>query len=146
MTEEPDDDPIGKALNLSPTEKISATVSNIVKDAHDDSAKQDFELARANIHSMIMNGQDAMEKLAQIADSSQHPRAFEVLAKLMDTMLSANKDLMTLQEKIREIDAADSPISEKAQTVNNNLFVGSTAELQKVLQDINKKKVEDDEC
>lgn len=145
MTNEEDDDPIGKALNLSPTEKTSTAVTNIVKDAHDDSAKQDFELARANIHTMIMNGQDAMEKLAQIADSSQHPRAFEVLAKLMDTMLSANKDLMTLQEKIREIDAADSPISEKAQTVNNNLFVGSTAELQKVLQDMNKKKNEDEE-
>jgi hypothetical protein len=79
-----------------------------------------------------------MEKLAQIADSSQHPRAFEVLAKLMDTMLNANEKLLDLQTKIREIDSADSPINEKAKTVNNNLFVGSTAELQKVLQDMKK--------
>jgi hypothetical protein len=138
MTNEEDNDPIGNALNLAPIEKIENPVNKMIQAAHNDSATQDFELARANIHSLIMNGQEAMDKLSQIADSSQHPRAFEVLAKLMDTMLNANKDLMALQEKIRQIDASDSPISEKAQTVNNNLFVGSTAELQKVLKDMRK--------
>lgn len=140
MTEDANNDPIGNALNLSPIDSVSGDkfVNDLIVSAHDDSAKQDFEMARANIHSMIMNGQEAMETLSQIASSSQHPRAFEVLAKLMDTMLNANKDLMTLQEKIREIDAADSPISEKAKTINNNLFVGSTSELQKVLQDMKK--------
>lgn len=140
MTEDANNDPIGNALNLSPIDSVSGDkfVNDLIVKAHDDSAKQDFEMARANIHSMIMNGQEAMETLSQIASSSQHPRAFEVLAKLMDTMLNANKDLMTLQEKIREIDAADSPISEKAKTINNNLFVGSTSELQKVLQDMKK--------
>ncbi len=142
MTNEEDNDPIGKALNLTPIKKTDNPVDKIIQAAHNDSATQDFELARANIHSLIINGQEAIEKLSQIADSSQHPRAFEVLAKLMDTMLNANKDLMTLQEKIRDIDAADSPISEKAQTVNNNLFVGSTAELQKVLKDMRKQEDE----
>lgn len=142
MTNEEDNDPIGKALNLAPVEKTDNPVNKIIQAAHNDSAKQDFELARANIHSLIMNGREAVEKLSQIADSSQHPRAFEVLAKLMDTMLNANKDLMTLQEKIRDIDAADSPISEKARTVNNNLFVGSTAELQKVIESIKNDRTE----
>ena len=140
MTEDANNDPIGNALNLAPIDNSSGDkfVNDLMVTAHDDSAKQDFELARANIHTMIMSGQEAMETLSQIASSSQHPRAFEVLAKLMDTMLNANKDLMTLQEKIREIDAADSPISDKAKTINNNLFVGSTSELQKVLQDMKK--------
>jgi hypothetical protein len=142
MTNEEDNDPIGKALNLTPIKKTDNPVDKIIQAAHNDSATQDFELARANIHSLIINGQEAIEKLSQIADSSQHPRAFEVLAKLMDTMLNANKDLMTLQEKIRDIDAADSPISEKAQTVNNNLFVGSTAELQKVIESIKNDRTE----
>jgi hypothetical protein len=83
---------------------------------------------------MIEEGQDAMHKLTQIATQSQHPRAFEVLAKMMETMLQANKDLMGLQKDIRELDAADSPINEKAKTINNNLFVGSTAELQKMIE------------
>ncbi len=135
--EENNDDPIGKALGLEPIEnKVDSIVSNLIADAHNDSAKTDFEAARANIHNLIENGNDAVHKLALIAESSQHPRAFEVLAKLMDTMLNANEKLLTLQSKIREIDAADSPINEKAKTINNNLFVGSTAELQKVLKDM----------
>jgi hypothetical protein len=123
--------PIYNALNLSP---ISDPVKAIVAKAHDDSAKNDFEMARGNIHEVIQNGTYAMEKLAQIADSSQHPRAFEVLAKLMDTMLQANKDLMELQKQIRQISAADAPTNEQAQQVTNNLFVGSTADLQKVIE------------
>lgn len=139
MTEEENNDPIGKALGLTPVENnVDSIVSNLIADAHNDSAKQDFEVARANIHNMLENGQEAMVKLAQIADSSQHPRAFEVLAKLMDTMLVANEKLLDLQTKIREIDASDTPMNEQAKTINNNLFVGSTAELQKVLQDMKK--------
>lgn len=138
MSEEENNDPIGKALNLAPYEKTENVVSNMIASAHNDSAKTDFETARANIHGMLMNGNDAMEKLAQIAESSQHPRAFEVLAKLMDTMLNANQKLLDLQTKIREIDSIDTPINDKAKTINNNLFVGSTAELQKVLQDMKK--------
>ena len=57
----------------------------------------------------------------------------------MDTMLNANERLLDLQEKIREIKHADSPINEKAKSVTNNLFVGSTAELQKMIKDINSK-------
>jgi hypothetical protein len=125
--------PIYNALNLTP---INDPVKAIVAKAHDDSAKSDFELARGNIHEVIQNGSYAIEKLAQIADSSQHPRAFEVLAKLMDTMLQANKDLMELQKQIREISAADAPSNEHAQQVTNNLFVGSTADLQKVIEDM----------
>ena len=136
--EEKDDDPIGKALGLTPIEKNIDMVSNLLADAHNDSAKTDFEAARANIHNMLENGNDAMHKLALIAESSQHPRAFEVLAKLMDTMLNANEKLLDLQTKIRTINAADAPMNEKAKTINNNLFVGSTAELQKVLQDLKK--------
>jgi predicted transcriptional regulator len=128
-------DPIASALGVSPMTQIN-TVTNLLAKAHNDSAKQDFEAARANIYEVIQNGQEAMFKLGQIADSSQHPRAFEVLSKLMETMLQANKDLLELQEKIREINVIDAPISEKAQTINNNLFVGSTSELQKVIENM----------
>ena len=108
----------------------------IISDGHDNSAKNDFEAARANLYEVIQTGQDAMDKLSEIATQSQHPRAFEVLAKLMDTMVNTNKELLELQTKIRELDAVDSPVNEKAQTINNNLFVGSTAELQKMIKDM----------
>jgi hypothetical protein len=128
-------DPIGKALGLSSI-KTSSAINNLMADAHNDSAKADFETARANVLNIIENGQEAIYKLGQIADSSQHPRAFEVLAKLMDTTLQANKELMELQTKIRQISAADAPSNEHAKTINNNLFVGSTAELQQVIENM----------
>jgi hypothetical protein len=128
-------DPIGEALGVNPIVP-SDPVKSIVAKAHDDSAKNDFEMARSNIHEVIQNGTFAMEKLSQIADSSQHPRAFEVLAKLMDTMLQANKDLLELQKQIREIDAADAPLNQEAKSVTNNLFVGSTADLQKAIEEM----------
>ena len=116
--------------------KADTVVRDIVAKAHDDSAKNDFELARANVHEVINNGLNAIDKLSQIADQSQHPRAFEVLAKLMDTVVTANKELLELQTKIREIDAKDTPTNEQAKSVTNNLFVGSTADLQKVIENM----------
>jgi transcriptional regulator with AAA-type ATPase domain len=128
-------DPIANALNLTPM-VADTMVKEIVAKAHDDSAKNDFEMARANMHEVIQNGLNAIDKLSQIADASQHPRAFEVLAKLMDTVVTANKDLLELQSKIREIDAKDAPTNEHAKSVTNNLFVGSTSDLQKVIENM----------
>jgi hypothetical protein len=127
-------DPLGKALNLKPVEMDM--VKTIEARAHDDSAKTDFEMARANVYEVIQNGLTAIDKLSQIADQSQHPRAFEVLSGLMKTMLDANKDLLELQKKIREIDNVDSPTNQDAKAVTNNLFVGSTAELQKMIENM----------
>lgn len=133
MNEEANNDPIGKALDL-PVFQHEDTINKLISDAHDNSAKNDFESARANLYEVIETGKDSLDKLAEIATQSQHPRAFEVLAKLMDTMVNANKELLQLQSKIREIDAVES--STNPQTINNNLFVGSTAELQKMIKEI----------
>lgn len=136
-----DDDPINRALNLGPIESpdYSKAVSTIVAAAKNDSANEDFKFARANIHEVIENGNDAIAKLAVIADQSQNPRAFEVLAKLMDSVVTASRQLLDLQKEIREIDKADVPKDEDARKhVTNNLFVGSTAELQKMIEDMKK--------
>jgi hypothetical protein len=135
MSNSSNNDPISEALGINPL-PTTGVVQNIIATAHNDSAMNDFESARANIHEVIQSGQDAIFKLSQIADSSQHPRAFEVLAKLMDTMLQANKDLLDLQTKIRDINAVDAPTNAQAKNITNNLFVGSTAELQKVISDM----------
>ena len=127
-------DPLGKALNLAPSSFDQ--VKEITTKAHDDSAMADFNIARSNIHEIIQSGSFAIEKLSQIADSSQHPRAFEVLANLFNTMLTANKDLLDLQKKVREIQAVDEPHNDQAKSVTNNLFVGSTADLQKAIENM----------
>jgi len=137
-----DDNPLNRALNLGPMGEpdYSKAVSTIVNTARNDSAKEDFTFARANVREVVENGTDAIAKLAVIADQSQNPRAFEVLAKLMDTVTNASKQLLDIQQQIRTIDKADVPQDEEAKrSVTNNLFVGSTAELQKMLADMRKK-------
>jgi hypothetical protein len=68
-----------------------------------------------------------------IAKQSESARAFEVVTNLIKTMVDANKDLLALAKTKKELDKTDAPTNEK--TVNNNLFVGSSAELLKMLKD-----------
>lgn len=136
MTDDDDSNPIDRALGLSPMPQSTA-VSTILAKVHDDSAKEDFTFARANIREVVENANDAIAKLAVIADQSQNPRAFEVLAKLMDSAVSASKHLMEIQKDIRQIDKPSVPNSDEGKSqVTNNLFVGSTAELAKVISQL----------
>lgn len=136
INDDDDSNPIDRALNLTPMAQTS-TVTSIIAAAKNDSASEDFKFSRANIREVIENGTDAISKLAVIAEQSQNPRAYEVLAKLMDTVSSASKQLLEIQVQIRGIEKADVPKDEEARKqVTNNLFVGSTAELQKMIIDI----------
>lgn len=97
-------------------------------------ADADFEFARENLMDVINKGQEALFDLMDVARQSQHPRAYEVLSTMMNTMVGASKDLLDLQakkKKILEEDPSASP-----QQVTNNLFVGSTADLQKMISNI----------
>lgn len=112
------------------------TINSLIADAHDDSAIKDFDQARANISAMITTAKETIDILAEVAQQGQQPRHFEVLAKMIDTSVNASKTLLDIQEKIRNIKNIESPINKKAQTINNNLIVASTAELQKMLKGI----------
>jgi hypothetical protein len=130
-------DPIANALGITPITPAENTnvIKRLEKEANDDTAKEDFSIARSNIHNIIDTGSEALDKLMQIADQSQQARAYEVVAILMKNLLDANKDLLAIQKSIREIKDIEKPTNNT--TVNhNNLFVGSTAELQKVIQDM----------
>lgn len=131
-------DPISSSFGLSPIPKKDI-VNDIISESHNDSAIKDFELARSNIISMIDTIKNSIENLSQISDSSQQPRSYEVLAKLMDSHTSMNVTLLNLQEKIRQLKNIDEPHNDKAKTINNNLFVGSTAELSKILKELKEK-------
>jgi hypothetical protein len=135
-----DDNPINRSLGLGPIRSESTALSTIIQKVNDDSAREDFTFARANIREVVENASDAIAKLSIIADQSQNPRAFEVLAKLMDSVVNASKHLLEIQKDIRVIDKPDTPNNDSGKTVNNNLFVGSTSELAKVIADMNKNK------
>ena len=104
----------------------------MVQDKPQDSTVQDdFEYARENLMDVIGKGQEALFDLMDVARQSQHPRAYEVLSNLMNTMVGASKDLLELQAKKKKLLEAEQEANN--QKVTNNLFVGSTAELQKML-------------
>lgn len=119
-----DEDKIQRALSLVPLNDVEPVQTE---------TEQDFEVARANLHGILMSGQEALNRMVEIADQSQHPRAYEVVATLINSLTQANKDLLDLSKKKKDIIGQ---ASEEKKNVTNNLFVGSTAELQKMLKDM----------
>lgn len=120
-----DNDKLQRALDLVP-------IGNDIVASVPSQAEEDFDVARANLHGILMNGQEALNRMVEIADQSQHPRAFEVVATLINSLTQANKDLLELSKKKKDILGQ----TEEKKNVTNNLFVGSTAELQKMLKDM----------
>jgi hypothetical protein len=117
-------------LNIQPDS--SRQFLPMVQNKPEDSTVQDdFDYARENLMDVIGKGQEALFDLMDVARQSQHPRAYEVLSTLMNTMVGASKDLLELQAKKKKLLEADPAANN--QQVTNNLFVGSTAELQKML-------------
>jgi|TARA_B100000287_G_scaffold122227_1_gene114062 hypothetical protein len=89
----------------------------------------DFQYARENLYNLIERGQDGLDELIEIAKQSEHPRAFEVVGQLIGKLTDTNKELLNLHKTKKDITTESTP-----KTVSNNLFVGSTAELQKFLK------------
>ena len=75
--------------------------------------------------------------MLEVAQMSQHPRSFEVVAELIKTMAETNKDLLELSKRKKDLDESD---AKSPQTINNNLFVGSTSELTKLIKQQNEQK------
>jgi len=92
----------------------------------------DFSYSRENLYNIIERGQDAMEGLLQVARETEHPRAYEVVGQLMDKLTNANKELMNIHKQKKDVLKDDS--NNSPQNVTNALFVGSTADLQKLLK------------
>jgi hypothetical protein len=141
MTDDSDDS-IGRALNIAPSTELtsrSSVVSDLMNACTDNSAVKDFEIARANLLTLIEGGKESFENLTKLAEQSQHPRAYEVLAKFLDSLVQANIEYLNLQSQIREITDPGKHIgnqnSQGPRTVNQTaIFVGSTSELQKAIK------------
>ena len=97
--------------------------------------QQDYEISRAQLHNLVMKGQEAVDGILDVARASDHPRAYEVAGQLIKHVADTTDKLIDLQGKMKELDKED----KKGPTnVTNAMFVGSTADLQKMLKNINK--------
>lgn len=99
-----------------------------------DNFKTDYEYSRETLFDLINKGRDALEDMIEVARSSEHPRAFEVLSGLIKNVADVNDKLMDLNKKHKDISTKAQPQLPSGGNTTNNLFVGSTTDLQRMLQ------------
>jgi hypothetical protein len=102
---------------------------------NDESIDADYEYARQNLKLFIEQGKVAMENIIFLAKEGESPRAYEVVGQLIKTLSDTNKDLLDLGKKVKDLKSKkdDSSQQPSSQHITNALFVGSTAELQKII-------------
>ena len=93
----------------------------------------DYDYSRESYYSLIEKGQEAIQGILDIAKEGQHPRAYEVAGQLIKNVADATDKLLDLQKKLKDVEAEEKV--KGPSTVNNALFVGSTADLAKMLKD-----------
>ena len=97
-----------------------------------DDITRDYEYTRGNLYSIIEKGQEAIDGILELAQESDMPRAYEVAGQLIKSVSDATDKLMDLQKKLKDVNEEQQ--SKGPNTVNNALFVGSTAELAKLIK------------
>jgi len=133
------EDKVNEILGIEPDNK--PTLESIVKidnplvprteDTNKSDIDNDYKYSRDNYYDLIQKGQEAIEGILEIAKEGQHPRAYEVAGQLITNVAQTVDKLQDLQKKLKDL--KDLPKTAN-QNIKNALFVGSTAELQKMLK------------
>ena len=119
-------DPVETAIQQN-----NITVPKKVIKSNEDDIDNDYKYQRENFYNLIERGQDAIEGILEIAKESDHPRTYEVAGNLIKQVAEVTEKLGDLQEKMRKLKEVPNTAPKN---VTNALFVGSTAELQKMLK------------
>ena len=100
--------------------------------------ESDYDTTRNNLLNLLTTGQSALLHALDVAKSSEHPRAFEVVGNLMKQLADVNQQLMDLHQQKAKLDAPNKADAAKQVTNNNAIFVGSTSELSKMIKSMQK--------
>jgi hypothetical protein len=126
-------DKLDDAFNIIPHEEVSVEIVKHNEESDSDDIKSDYEYSRGQLYDLIQKGQKAIDGIMDVAKNSDHPRAYEVAFQGMKNIADMTDKLIDLQKKMKTIDE-DIVKQNGPTTVNNTMFVGSTAELQKFLK------------
>ena len=131
-------DKINETLDIGPSSIVKEIDSNISKNIQKiesrvplDCSDEDFEYTRGNLYSLIEKGQEAINDIMELAHQSESPRAYEVAGQLIKSVGDVTDKLIDLQQKMKKLKEED---VKGPKNVTNALFVGSTADLQKLLK------------
>jgi hypothetical protein len=97
----------------------------------------DYEKSRNNLHGLLIQGQDALNYALEVAKSSEHPRAFEVVGGLIKNISDVNDKLLEVHEKMQKLEGKVTKKEEVKTVTNNSIFLGSTNELSQLLKKMN---------
>ena len=127
------DDILNEVLGVSePTPKEVVVSEPVPRPSNDlDDVDADYKYQRDNFYNLIEKGQNAIEGILNVAKESDHPRGYEVAGNLMKQVAEVTEKLGDLQEKMKKLKEVP---NSAPKNVTNALFVGSTAELQKMLK------------
>jgi len=125
---------LNQSLNIesSIVEVEDSTKEIEIHSSKSDDIKKDYDYTRANLYSLIEKGQEAINGIMELAGEGGSPRAYEVAGQLIKSVADTTDKLIDLQKKLKDVEE-DSPKTTNNVT-NNALFVGSTAELSKLLK------------
>ena len=126
------DDTFDIESTIVPAEKVGITPEQKPDRLTKSDIDKDYEYTRGNLYSIIEKGQEAINGILELAQDSEMPRAYEVAGQLIKSVSDATDKLMDLQKKLKDVE--EETQQKGPSTVNNALFVGSTAELQKLLK------------
>jgi len=115
------------------------TVSKAKPLAVDKDIKDDYEFSRKTYKDLINTGVGSLDILAELARESEHPRAFEVLSQAIKNIGDTTDKLMGLQKAKKELNKEEKEKEDQSKVTNNNVFVGSTTDLQRLLAKENEK-------
>ena len=119
------------AVELAKSEPVQKKVIPRPKEDNED-IENDYKYQRENFYNLVEKGTDAIEGILEIARESEHPRTYEVAGNLIKQVAEVTEKLGDLQEKMRKLKEVP---NNAPKSVTNALYVGSTAELQKMLRD-----------
>ncbi len=126
------EDKLDKILEIPASSIIKKPPERKMVESNVNDLNTDYKYARENIYNIIERGQDAIEDLLQDARDSGNARMFEVVGQLIKTVGEQNQNLLNVHKQVKDI---TQETKAGPNNVTNALFVGSTAELQKLLKD-----------
>ncbi len=124
------DDNLSEILNIEPV--VKQEVVPVQVEPQNDT-QTDYDLSRQTIRNLVRKGEEALDELLFVAKQSESPRAYEVVAGMIKNISDVTKELIDLQKKMKELNE-ETPKTQNGVNVQNAVFVGSTAELQKLLR------------
>ena len=130
------DDKLNEVFDLEPIEGDFISKRGVVLVPKDNAVENDCDYSRTNLYGLLQSGQDALESALEIAKQSENPRAFEVVGNLIKQLADINHQLLDVHIKKQKMTTKE--VDKAASITNNSILVGSTSELNKFINNMNK--------